>query len=170
MATHTTGEADSATHSAVQPAAGSEYVSDVELEQHELELLLDEVRRIVHGDQRCKPPLATRLVELLDELCERLGMVFALKETGGYLEDVVLTAPPLSERAEALRSEHLPLFGELCRLIAQCDDDFEHRRWRHLRTFLETSFDDFCRRFQAHQAGEAELVQRAFTDDVGVGD
>jgi hypothetical protein len=34
----------------------------------------------------------------------------------------------------------------------------------------EMTFENFCDQLRAHEAREAELVQRAVSDDVGVGD
>jgi hypothetical protein len=97
-------------------------------------------------------------------------MLFALKECGGYLDDTVVSAPQLERVAERLKQQHYGLFVALGSLIDQCENDFERHRWRDVWKLDEMTFENFCDQLRAHETREAELVQRAVSDDVGVGD
>jgi hypothetical protein len=143
---------------------------DVAREQRELDELVGRVRRMFHAEHSAATPWANRLIDTLDELREHLGMLFALKECGGYLDDTVVSAPQLERVAERLKQQHYGLFVALGSLIDQCENDFERHRWRDVWKLDEMTFENFCDQLRAHETREAELVQRAVSDDVGVGD
>jgi len=143
---------------------------DVEREQRELEEFVLKVREMFHQEHAAATGCASRLIDTLDELREHLGMLFALKEQGGYLDDAIVSAPQLQDVATSLKQQHHALFVALSSLIDQCENDFDRRRWRDLWQLDEMTFENFCEQFRAHQAREAELVQRAVSDDVGTGD
>ncbi|HQU43068.1 MAG TPA: hypothetical protein PK867_09655, partial [Pirellulales bacterium] len=109
-------------------------------------------------------------LEALDELSEHLGMVFALKESDGYFGDVLEATPSLCRCADELKSDHRALFTELSHLIDQCDLDVERHHWPQCWKMAEMTFENFRQRLEAHQVGEADLVQKAFTLDIGVAD
>jgi hypothetical protein len=143
---------------------------DVEREQRELDEFVVKVREMFHQEHAAATVCASRLIDTLDELREHLGMLFALKEQGGYLDEATVSAPQLQMVAAALKQQHYALFVALGRLIDQCENDLERRRWRELRQLDELTFENFCEQLRAHLSREAELVQRAVSDDVGVGD
>jgi hypothetical protein len=143
---------------------------DVAREQRELDDLVGTVRRMFHAEHAAANAWANRLIDTLDELREHLGMLFAMKECGGYLDEAVGTAPQLERVAESLKQQHNLLFVALGCLIDQCENDFERHRWRDVWKLDEMTFENFCDQLRAHQAREAEIVQRAVSDDVGVGD
>jgi hypothetical protein len=123
-----------------------------------------------HAHRTARADGAVRLMDALDELREHLGMMFALKETGGYLDDVVAATPPLSEKADALKAQHALLFEDLSRLIDQCDEDLSRGRWGRSWKLAEMTFENFCEQLREHEMGEAVLVQEAFNQETGVGD
>jgi hypothetical protein len=145
-------------------------IVEVQQERRELESLLESVRAMFHEHRLARADGAARLLDALDELREHLGMMFALKETDGYLDEVVTASPPLSEHVGELKAEHTVLFEELSCMIEQCDRDVARGRWGGSCKFAEMTFENFCERLHAHEAGEAELVQQAFNQDTGVGD
>ncbi|HUY31464.1 MAG TPA: hypothetical protein VMV69_01690 [Pirellulales bacterium] len=140
---------------------------DVEREQRELDEFVAKVREMFHQEHAAATACASRLIDTLDELREHLGMLFALKERGGYLDEAIVTAPRLREAAASLKQQHQALFIALGRLIDQCENDLDRRRWRDLRQLDEMTFENFCDQLRAQQEREAELVQRAAGDDVG---
>lgn len=144
----------------------------VELERELLEIQQRSVRvrdMFEKGPVHAVAP-AVRLMDELDELREHVGLAFAMKETGGYLDEAVQAAPRLSSRAEELRSQHREIFSMLCRLIDECEQDLERHRWRRLQSLGLSMFVEFCGELKANEAGEADLLQLAVNEDVGVGD
>jgi len=130
---------------------------DVEREQRELEEFVLKVREMFHQEHAAATGCASRLIDTLDELRD-------------YLDDAIVSAPQLQDVATSLKQQHHALFVALSSLIDQCENDFDRRRWRDLWQLDEMTFENFCEQFRAHQAREAELVQRAVSDDVGTGD
>lgn len=143
---------------------------EIQDEQHELGRLLRDIRHLFHGRQADQPAGALRLLDELDELREHLGMIFALKETDGYLDEVVAEVPSLCGCADRLRAEHTSLFDQLSQLIDQCDEDVRRRRWPECWKMAQLTFHNFCQRLRAHHAGEVDLLQKAISQDIGVGD
>ena len=169
---------EQAVEQSVGPAsetAGDAAVREIQDEQQELGRLLRDVRHLfhgrpVHGRQADHPSVALRLLDELDELREHLGMIFALKETGGYLDEVVAEVPSLCGCADRLRAEHILLFNQLSQLIDQCDEDVRRHRWPECWKMAQLTFQNFCQRLRAHHAGEVDLLQKAISQDIGVGD
>jgi hypothetical protein len=145
---------------------------EVRDEQRELDEHIDRIDRLFREHRVGSTNGAVRLLEALDELSEHLGMMFALKECDGYLREVVESAPSLCGCADELKSDHQALFTELSHLIDQCDHDIERHRWHESWKMAEMTFENFRQRLEAHQLGEADLLQRAFMEEVdriGVG-
>lgn len=143
---------------------------EVRDEQRELDQHLFRIDQLFREHRVGSVSGRVRLLELLDELSEHLGMMFALKECDGYLRDVVESAPSLCRCADELKSDHQALFAELSHLIEQCDQDIEDRRWPQCWRMAEMTFENFRQRLEAHQLGEVDLVQKAFTIDIGAVD
>ena len=143
---------------------------DVLREHQELEALLIQVRDLFHEHRTKRALGAARLMDALDELREHLGMMFALKENDGYLDQAVKSAPPLGEQIGALKAEHETLFEDLSRLIEQCDLDVERGRWEQTWKLAEMTFENFCEQFRDLEAGEAELAQQVYRLDAATGD
>jgi hypothetical protein len=143
---------------------------DVKHEQYELESLLGKVRKMFHAHRTARAEGAARLMDALDELREHLGMMFALKETEGYLDELAAVAPPLVEQAGALKAQHTSLFEDLSRLIDQCDQDLSRGRWQSSWKLAEMTFENFCEQLRESEVGEAVLAQGALDQETGVGD
>lgn len=153
-----------------EAAVGDTAVHEIRDEQRELGRLLRDIRHLFHARHADHPSVALRLLDELDELREHLGMIFALKETGGYLDEVVAEVPSLCGCADRLRSEHVLLFNQLSQLIDQCDEDVQRHRWPECWKMAQLTFHNFCQRLRAHHAGEVDLLQKAMSQDIGVGD
>jgi hypothetical protein len=143
---------------------------EVRDEQRELDQHLARIDQLFREHRVGSASGAVRLLQLLDELSEHLGMMFALKECDGYMREVVENAPSLCRCADELKSDHAALFAELSHLIEQCDQDIEDHRWPQCWKMAEMTFENFRQRLEAHQLGEADLVQKAFIEDMGTGD
>jgi len=143
---------------------------EVRDEQRQLDQHLARIDQLFREHRVDSANGAVRLLEALDEFSEHLGMMFALKECDGYLREVVENAPSLCRCADELKSDHAALFAELSHLIEQCEQDVEHHRWPQCWKMAEMTFENFRQRLEAHQLGEADLVQRAFIQDIGAVD
>jgi hypothetical protein len=143
---------------------------EVRDEQRQLDQYLARIDQLFREHRVGSASGAARLLEALDELSEHIGMMFALKECDGYLREIVENAPSLCGCADELKSDHTALFSELSHLIEQCDRDIEHHRWPQCWKMAEMTFENFRQRLEAHQLGEADLVQRAFIQDIGAVD
>lgn len=138
---------------------------EVRDEQRELDQHIEHIDRLFREHRVGSTTGAVRLLEALDELSEHLGMMFALKENDDYLRNAVASAPSLCGCADELKSDHRALFIELSHLIGQCDLDVQRHRWTANWMMAEMSFENFCERLEAHQLGEADLLQKAFMEE-----
>ncbi|HVX13121.1 MAG TPA: hypothetical protein VHC22_18195 [Pirellulales bacterium] len=139
---------------------------EVRDEQRQLDEHIERIDRLFREHRVGSTSGAVRVLEALDELSEHLGMMFALKECDGYLRDVVEYAPSLCRCADELKTDHRALFVELSHLIDRCEQDVESHRWPECWKMAEMTFENFRQRLEAHQLGEADLVQKAFMEDV----
>lgn len=138
---------------------------EVRDEQRELDQHIDRIDRLFREHRVGSIHGAIRLLEALDELSEHVGMMFALKESDGYLREAVESAPSLCGCADELKSDHETLFIELSHLIDQCDRDMAQHRWAASWKMAEMTFENFRQRLEAHQLGEADLLQKAFMEE-----
>jgi hypothetical protein len=138
---------------------------EVRDEQRELDEHVVRIERLFREHRVGSSSGAARLLDALDELSEHLGMMFALKESDGYLREVVQNAPSLCGCSDELKSDHEALFAELSHLIDQCDHDIERHRWPECWKMAEMTFENFHQRLDAHQLGEADLVERSFREE-----
>lgn len=138
---------------------------DVRDEQRELDQHIGRIDRLFREHRVGSTNGALRLLEALDELSEHLGMMFALKENDGYLREAMENAPSLCGCADELKSDHQTIFMELGHLIDQCDRDIQRHRWMASWKMAEMTFENFRQRLEAHQLGEADLLQKAFMEE-----
>ena len=110
------------------------------------------------------------VVDLLARLRDQLAMHFTLEEAFGYFDDPMEAAPRLLERAEVLRSEHAPLFLDICQLVERAEELMDGRATAQRLKRLAADFRSFYARFQKHEESENALILEAFDDDIGVGD
>jgi hypothetical protein len=135
---------------------------DLLREHRELETLLVQVHEMFHEHRTHRAGGAARLMDALDELREHLGMMFALKETDGCLDDAENGSSTSSENFCALRAEHAALFTDLSRLIDQCDLDVARGRWAQSWRLAEMTFENFCEQFHDHETGEMQRAEQLF--------
>lgn len=145
-------------------------IDEVRQERQELESLLEAVQGMFHEHRTARVDGAARLLDCLDELREHLGMMFALQETDGYLDELGTTQRALGDGMGVLKAEHVTLFEGLSRMIEQCDRDVARGRWGRSWKLAEMTFENFCERLQDCQASEVVQPLRAFNRNAGVGD
>ena len=150
-----------------QLTVNAAFLKDIKDDNRDLKALMDKIQPLT-------TPLPTavnhwpELIRLFAELRDQLAMHFSLEEAYGYFDDAIITAPQLSVIAECLRSQHSPLFQQICDLAdraLEVSADAEEQ----IEKFLN-GFDQFQAEFQKHEEAELKLILDAMDDDIGVGD
>ena len=143
------------------------FLQEIKEDNRHLRQLLSETESVFADLGDAFPP-HRRVVDLLWRLRDQLAMHFALEDAYGYFDDAIITAPQLSVTAECLRSQHSPLFQQICELAdsaLELSTDSEEQ----IENFLDR-FDQFQTEFQKHEEAELKLILDALDDDIGVGD
>lgn len=100
----------------------------------------------------------------------QLKVSFEREEACGYFHDVVAAAPELSDVADALRAEHADLLAEIDRILHVAESMFLDPDGAEKYAPLLASGRTFLGRLARHEHRETSLIQRAFSQDLGVGD
>ena len=134
------------------------FVSAFEAEHRELHQLVQEVREFV-----IQKPWSRETAEharnVLKRLREHLEHHFAQEEAGGYLEEALVHAPRYSSHASRLLAQHPVMLGRLFEVLTLADTGVELPTvW----PMLQQRVSDLLKELMAHEAGENQLVQRAF--------
>jgi hypothetical protein len=111
-----------------------------------------------------------QVADVLGRLRDQLALHFTLEEAFGYFEDALDAAPQLSQRAEALRSEHQTLFVDLCAIVDLAERMVYGRTGAEDRTELGRMFHRFRVDIALHESREHDLILAALNDDIGCGD
>lgn len=109
-------------------------------------------------------------VDLFHKLRDCLGMHFALEEGYGYCEDAIAVAPRLSVRANALRSEHEPLFVRVQQLVERAEQSLYQNPDAVTWGELPSRYQAFVEAFETHERAECDLILEAYDLDLGSGD
>lgn len=109
------------------------------------------------------------LADLFQQIRDQLATHFTLEEAFGYLDDAIVTAPRLSERADALRAEHETLYLEISDLADDAYRAVAQRRNAHIPQLLDR-FRSFCSQLKEHEHAENELIMESLYEELGVGD
>ena len=132
----------------------------VKEEHHELVGVMGKIRHLLAVESHDLEALDA----LIPQLCDLVESHFKHEEAGGYLSEVVEEAPRLSTRADKLHDQHRTLWEELENLRNLAEQrEGSDQWWEQLHTDLEK----FARNLLTHEAHEDDLVQEAFTDDIG---
>jgi len=130
----------------------------------------DEHLQLDWSFERVRTALARRRMEsgalarLFVELVRMVERHFEHEEEGGYYNDVVEHAPHFSADVERLKQQHNSLLESLkkiSRLAASGDGSAPW--WRTMRV----DFHEFVCCCDKHEALENDIVQRAYTQDIG---
>jgi hypothetical protein len=130
---------------------------------HELSAAIEELTR----DPRIAINHWVELQSQFDDLRDQLSLHFALEEAEGYLNLSSDVNPEHVCSAEYLKLQHVELFEEMVAIAnAACEIASED----HVRVdAVLARYRRFKLAFDAHEAAERNLLQRAY-DDIGVGD
>jgi hypothetical protein len=145
------------------------FLQEIKEDHHELRQLMHHAAAMLNrpGWMRVE---YDRLFDLFEKLRDQLAMHFALEEAFGYFEDSIREAPRLSRRAEQLRSEHVPLFADLCELTERAEQLLYHETAAEALAMLACDFSRFLARFHEHELRECDLILEALNEELGVGD
>lgn len=104
------------------------------------------------------------LVSLLNSLTAHLEMHFEMEEEHGYFEELIQRAPRLSDHVNTLLKQHSELLSESCKLVEIARkafaDDVESLE-------LLERFKRFRLKLLGHEKAEIDLLQEAYTRDLG---
>ncbi|QDT00232.1 hemerythrin domain-containing protein [Adhaeretor mobilis] len=107
------------------------------------------------------------LEDLLSKLRDLLELHFEIEERGSYLAELVGSEPRYESQVEVLLAEHRALLEELEKLRLLVRSGVESTA---LSIRSEDDFHKFVSRLLNHEHVERQLLQRAFSDDIGTGD
>jgi len=112
--------------------------------------------------------MATRnLVSLLNSLAAHLETHFELEEENEYFGYILIRAPHLSERVESLLRQHESMQADVDELVNRARQAFTGNGDV---TELAAQFREFRKRLLRHEKAEIDLLQEAYTCDLGCGD
>ncbi len=146
-----------------QTQSKHELFEEIRREHEELRVLLGDIKRMLGK----RLETVASVAEMLASLGEHVETHFAEEETAGLFEHVVDRAPHLSERIEALRTEHQQLLSDVRRLSQVASAGDRSGDWWQQ---LETAFHEFSSGLMHHESAENDLLQEAYTDDIGAAD
>jgi hypothetical protein len=134
-------------------------------EHRELFGLMDEIRYRLAATQHDIRWLSSSITRL----CDLVESHFLCEEQGGYLHEAVQVAPHLRDKAEQLHGQHQVLLDEVrsMRDFAAMGVQGTIDAWCHA---FRGRFDAFADMLHVHEAHEDDLVQQAFTQELGPGD
>jgi hypothetical protein len=101
---------------------------------------------------------------MLAQLGDRIIAHFALEEDGGYFAEAILQSPRLVARANRLMAQHPMLSSKVRRVTIGSDAGAGSETWWE-ETRLR--FEEFRAALAEHERGENELLQEAYTQDIG---
>lgn len=107
---------------------------------------------------------AQQVTEMLDQARGQLETHFAHEETGGYFRGIVEAAPHLNARVNELQHEHAQFLALIDRIRSRAASHEAEDVWRG---DCESLFEEFKANFLAHESSEHELMQEAYSQDIG---
>jgi len=107
------------------------------------------------------------LFSLLAVLRRHLREHFEHEEQGGYFHEVIVARPQLAPRANALLEQHGDFMATLDGLLALVGTETLSSV---SRSEIESRWQRFSSEFCRHEAGEVDLLQFVFNEDLGSGD
>ena len=130
-----------------------------------LAVLIDELHDLLNEPD--DPTNDRFLVEIVDQMLENLDRQFELEEQDGYLADVLEEYPNWHPQVKQLLEEHRMLHEHL----RQIRDRLESQvRIRTAPTAIRRQLIDWIDAYRQHDRRETDLLQEAFTLEVGVGE
>lgn len=140
-----------------------EAVEQMRVEHEQLRHLLKEISAALKGNSRQQRQI-DRLMVQLSELVESH---FRHEEEGGYLKTALARAPHLAIKAEKLREQHAMLLEEIDKLGMLVHSGVESPAWW---SRVEGDLHQIEVNMRHHEEAEIDLLQKAFSEDIGGGD
>lgn len=145
------------------------FLREIKDDNRRLGELLDELRgRCSATEHQAVDPGS--LASLLAQLRDQLALHFSLEEAYGYFEDPVAVAPRLCRRAKSLRDQHQTLFMQICEMVEYAERWQYHEIRQQALERIAIRFLTFEQQLREHESLENDLIQQAYSDDIGVGD
>lgn len=135
-------------------------VEQVEQQHEEIRQSISDIHRVLRAGEASPPQLASQL----SAFCVVLEDHFRTEEAGGFFDQITDQAPRLSSRADKLCHEHQQMLDSAKSLVKQAIDGDGSEGWRDK---MGAAFHDFGRSLMHHESEENELLQQAYTDDIG---
>ena len=132
-------------------------------EHKELTDLLAEIRTALSAENRTK----NQVDDSMTRLCDLVEAHFSHEEQGGYMKEALERAPRYTTRAGALLDQHEALQDDIEKLRLLVHSGVESSAW-WIR--IQSDFHEFASRLLKHEHAETEVLQRAYTDDIGTSD
>ena len=145
------------------PEPSHELFEEMQREHEELRALLGNLHKVL-AERLDK---VQRVAELLASLVDHVETHFEEEEVAGFFDQIVDRAPRLSDNIERLRHEHQQLLGAVRQLNQVASQGNGSADWWQQ---LEQAFHQFSTELMHHESAENDLLQQAFTDDIGTGD
>ena len=105
--------------------------------------------------------------KITDDLIAELKLHFLHEEEGGYFAEALAQAPRLTTRASELKQQHRELLKRVRELYEQAQQGDGSAAWW---SSLRVAYQSLSEQIRAHELGENDLVQEAFTEDIGTHD
>lgn len=141
-------------------ASDHEAYEKIKHEHEHLREVLKDVRDAFAGGQASIDRLPNALEALRNELDEH----FALEESTGYFSAEIDVAPRLASQAESLLEQHQHFRDRLEELIRRCRESTDLQAEAEQ---LQAAVDEFTWNLLRHEAEENDLIQQAYTEDIG---
>ena len=108
--------------------------------------------------------ISRNLVSLLNSLTAHLENHFEMEEEGGYFSELVQRAPRLSERLNSLLKQHGELLRESREMVELAREALAEEKES---PELSERFDQFRKKLLGHEKAEINMLQEAYTRDLG---
>lgn len=141
----------------------SRILIDNETEHAELMTLLAELQQTLHS----RHVRVEDIAKLLGVLRTDLEAHFAQEEVGGFFREAVERQPWLFERIEKLRLDHHWMREAAAALVDAAEHPQPALAWW---PDVERRFQELAERLKRHERLEIDLLQEAWTDDMGTKD
>lgn len=105
--------------------------------------------------------------DLVTQLSDQVDLHFEIEERDGYLREALEQSPRHTTQAELLLKQHDDLREEIEKLRILIHSGVESSAWW---TQVKADIRDFSTKFFDHEHAEDQLLQAAYTDDLGAGD
>jgi hypothetical protein len=136
------------------------FAQDLQAQHHELRDFLHEGTQLLANTGWTVDDLFSLLAVLRRHLQEH----FEHEERGGYFREAIVARPQLAPRANTLLEQHGSFMAMIDELMALVGTDMVSAASRRE---IESRWQRFSSEFCQHEAGEVDLLQFVFNEDLG---